>query len=566
MNIEHLISNYLDGELSPEAEAELHYRLSLSPEGRKLFREHLALRGTARDRELLAEPSTVMRAALFTRLAHEGMNSATANQAGMIADTPVSQPQAPSLIDHPVATGFGDRAVRWGLPILCALTATALILIDRHVPEAAPAPAANPSAVAGERPRRSPVDAAARASVPRSDLRTDARMSEGTPTSAGSGASTSGSSTSTAFSSGASSRGMIADASERSDAGDRRTRQAASDHASSDRASSGHAPTIAAMTEPSLDRNGPAHSRTSHRNPPHQNLPSRNTPSQSAPSRDGALRDASERRVASRDAAQNLPSRDLPSQDLSSRERPSDAHPSEALPPSTEPRTPEPRTPEAHRMVTTPATIDSLNRELRASASMRREDMAGADGLTPFASFGAGAFGGGFPSPDYTLRLGIELPGGNHQLYAIFGSSGYAMNVVDHVSAIELSSPMVVQPPPDQFSQTTARELWYGIGYRYSVPLAGDLNLGGAAEAGLGGEYVRFGVSAPVTYDLDGMIRLELTPMLQYVTALGSTTSTSSYEAQVTSGRRDQHEVTESLVISGKLRPGVGVGVSFLFR
>ncbi len=79
MNIEELISNYLDGELSSDAEAELHYRLAVSPEDRKTFREMIALRNIARDQRVLHTPDAGLRSALFDRLRREeGMKPAPA--------------------------------------------------------------------------------------------------------------------------------------------------------------------------------------------------------------------------------------------------------------------------------------------------------------------------------------------------------------------------------------------------------------------------------------------------------------------------------------------------------
>lgn len=71
MNIEDLISQYIDGELSSEAEAELHHRLSVSPDDRRLFREHVELKEAARSRKLQHHPTQAMEMALFARLAAE---------------------------------------------------------------------------------------------------------------------------------------------------------------------------------------------------------------------------------------------------------------------------------------------------------------------------------------------------------------------------------------------------------------------------------------------------------------------------------------------------------------
>lgn len=79
MDIELLISQYMDGELSSEEEAELHHALALSPEARVLFREHLTLQGVARDERVLHRPSDDMRDSLFARLqSEEGMKPVAA--------------------------------------------------------------------------------------------------------------------------------------------------------------------------------------------------------------------------------------------------------------------------------------------------------------------------------------------------------------------------------------------------------------------------------------------------------------------------------------------------------
>ncbi len=83
MNIEELISQYIDGTLSTEAESELHHRLAVSPEARKLFRAHIVLRGVARDQRVLHAPTQGMRSRLFERLQREeGMTA--------LADLPVA--------------------------------------------------------------------------------------------------------------------------------------------------------------------------------------------------------------------------------------------------------------------------------------------------------------------------------------------------------------------------------------------------------------------------------------------------------------------------------------------
>lgn len=99
MNIEELISQYLDGTLSSEAEAELHHRLSVSPEARKIFRAQIALQGVARDARVLHTPSPQMRNALFSRLQREeGMGSFADSGAPDVADSVPASPVAPLLM------------------------------------------------------------------------------------------------------------------------------------------------------------------------------------------------------------------------------------------------------------------------------------------------------------------------------------------------------------------------------------------------------------------------------------------------------------------------------------
>lgn len=83
MNIDDLISQYIDGELAGETEAELHHRLSVSPDDRKRFREQIMLRGIARDPRVLERPTPAMRSELFARLENEeGMTRAAGTTTG----------------------------------------------------------------------------------------------------------------------------------------------------------------------------------------------------------------------------------------------------------------------------------------------------------------------------------------------------------------------------------------------------------------------------------------------------------------------------------------------------
>src|SRR5437870_1994494 len=97
MNIEDLISRYMDGDLPGDGEAELHHKMAVSPEHRKLFREQLMLRSIARDRRVMYKPSEALRSALFERLeAREGLRSAMAFASAAIAAPAFSVSEAGS--------------------------------------------------------------------------------------------------------------------------------------------------------------------------------------------------------------------------------------------------------------------------------------------------------------------------------------------------------------------------------------------------------------------------------------------------------------------------------------
>jgi hypothetical protein len=112
MNIDDLISQYIDGELTGDAEAELHHRLSVSPEDRRRFREQIELRGIARDRRVLDQPTPAMRAALFARLEREEGLSALAASASAFAAPSATTPAdaSASRIPSSVSSSTGSRA------------------------------------------------------------------------------------------------------------------------------------------------------------------------------------------------------------------------------------------------------------------------------------------------------------------------------------------------------------------------------------------------------------------------------------------------------------------------
>lgn len=126
MNIEDLISQYIDGSLSAEAEAELHHRLAVSPEARQLFRAHIMLRGLARDQRVLHVPSSEMRSSLFGRLVREeGMQPVGTVSSGGSVVAAASTAPAGSGGARPIPSDAHRRPARrrfapWLIPLVIA--------------------------------------------------------------------------------------------------------------------------------------------------------------------------------------------------------------------------------------------------------------------------------------------------------------------------------------------------------------------------------------------------------------------------------------------------------------
>jgi len=79
-NIEEIISGYLDNELTPQQEAELHHALSENEEERDIFREHIRLKQAARESLNNFVVSNDLRNNLFNRLQlEEGMSAEAVN-------------------------------------------------------------------------------------------------------------------------------------------------------------------------------------------------------------------------------------------------------------------------------------------------------------------------------------------------------------------------------------------------------------------------------------------------------------------------------------------------------
>lgn len=499
MNIEDLISHYLDGELSPDAEAEMHYQLSLSPEGRKLFREHMALRGAAHDRGLLLQPTPEMRSSLFGRLAEEGMSRATAGEAAGMPEAvlhPLAEPLAPGLAATlPRSTSL---LVRWGIPALCV--AAAAIIFARIGPEQAhmtslPAPA---------------IAAAPRSDAPRADIERNRSNAVSTGESAG--------------------MAEMPVSAPRDQSGIPASRPARS-------SAIGHVSDFRGSSRTSVG-DGAERTREDF----------------------GAARSNNAPAATIADTAATAPKMAPNVQPAEVIEQPKPAEHAQGV------------NMEGANAARMAATVDSLNSMLRAHARESTElAQEQGENLVPFVGAQGGllAGGSGMPGPDYALRVGVEFPGGNHQLYAMFGSSGVRITDRTVVSAIIFHDTTGTSPgtiPAAQSSEIVQRDLWYGLGYRYSILLAEHTRLGGAVEGGIGGHYFRIGAALPLSYDLNGVLRLEFAPKLQYASAIGETITTTSSLVDITPHRVEQQERSQALTALNGIRLGAEFGVSFLFR
>lgn len=119
MNIEQTISFYLDSALTSEQEAEFHHLLSVSPEARTLFREHMALQSVARDERTLVTPEEGLRSSLFASLAAEGMSVDAMPMGGTAYGT--TAPAVPAVVAEPSFEAFEEA------PELTAPAATATV-------------------------------------------------------------------------------------------------------------------------------------------------------------------------------------------------------------------------------------------------------------------------------------------------------------------------------------------------------------------------------------------------------------------------------------------------------
>lgn len=137
MDLDDLISRYIDGELDSQAEAELHHRLSISPEARSALRSHTALREASRDTRILDTPAPALHAALFNRLQQEeGMaREAAAAVVPATALAPVRSEPIPSEMHAPGRRVRRRRTALWfALPMILLATffASEFLLVDNN--------------------------------------------------------------------------------------------------------------------------------------------------------------------------------------------------------------------------------------------------------------------------------------------------------------------------------------------------------------------------------------------------------------------------------------------------
>lgn len=524
MNTEQLISKYLDGELPPELEAEMHYRLSLSPEARKLFREHMVLWGAARDRGLLVEPTQAMRSTLFNRLASEGMNRATAGEAVGGLEPAVRASELASEVPSGAAANALSGWIKWGIPVVCAVASLVAFWTyasrsddaGSSTPARATRPAAQSSVSGITAPSATHFGSGseARTSASGSQISSDQAASLRPYASHGDAA--------LPMSIAPEMRAALREPAQAFSSRRGTRTELRTDLHSSERRGS-----LQASNSPVL----PVLDTVTHRLRTKSSNPSSPDPSEtSSPTSHATLHIVADSTIGGGVAS----------------DRSAD-HSVEQAPPA------------GSDKAISSQSVDSLNLALRQTRELTSNLESTPTYLTPVVSIQGSFFtqNRSLPGPDYTVGLGVEFPGGEHQLYALFGSSGYRLS--NSTVLFDASGATLPQTVPS--SETVKRDLWYGIGYRYSLVLAEGMKVGGMVQGGIGGRYFRVGAQLPVSYELNDLMRIELAPALQYLSAVGETTTTTS--TKIGSNHQD---VTERLEAAHQVRVGLGLGVSFLFR
>jgi len=548
MNIEDLISQYIDGDLSSEAEAEMHHRLAVSPEARKLFRAQIALREAARNAKVLHAPAPELRAKLFQRLEREeGMKPVrpSAPMPSVTAEIPRSLPSRSVGKD----AGRRRRAIAWLLPSMVAsIVAVALVwnagdpLGRPVVPELADRgyPATAPATTSDTAPPESP--AASDASVPGS---ADAIASDAAGVATGSIRSTGGpaSPSSSCFRE----AGHGAVVSERMASDDVKDEVIASEEVPPSpmmaMGEGSSVPPTESLGRERARRASPALAKSTPRKfqePELRTLGAEGT--HDAEGRGGGMaNDMAAETDGSRLALSAYHTQN--GNGASPRTAPSGMS-------DTVGRV-------ANRIASQPLILAS------ASAAHGRSDDAWgtpADIAWESDSHGTASLyqisfvepGAGSVNLDVGLRGGVRLAGG-HVLFAMVGMSGY------HESTSEMNVRVASSSTTDPSTTRKRRyEAFAGAGYQYIVRVSKSWDVGAGAWSSVGSRYVRAGIEIPVTYTASRQLRLHLLPTVRYSGVHGgATTSTASW----LDSAGDQQTLTRTISPDGDATVDVGIGV-----
>lgn len=622
MNIEDLISQYIDGTLSSDAEAELHHRLAVSPESRRLFRAHIMLRGVARDQRVLHTPAPDVRAKLFDRLAREeGMAAMpvppVASQAAKVG-APVPSP-AMARQERP------ERRRRRALPWLIPTMIASALLVFLWSTGRFGVPSSGPQLA----------DGGGTAGTPQREVLEDKPVSspESGLKSAGSAPSGAAPVVSSAAPVERKGSGLMADAAletqSRSLAPATVSARVARSKASRHQAADGM---IAAVT-PQEGQDDRMMEESQMMAPPPPPPPPALASRQKFEGDGARDTESSSKSFAFSDAdASNPPV--LQSLSVRSDEGTHSAPDAVALnaSPTESPSdmaavlTPPPETAQEKAPSLLDEVMDALRKKNPSTLGMgvmpRRNPLsAPAGGIAPTAvvlpreleqmilgsdsaaevadhtapSVSAFAMEQPGPGPvtltiglqqhslmsfsgsdvhlQVLLKAGVELGGGDHQVYGVVSGRNYRETSSDSLIGAVYNGDFypgsLIQPnSPSQKRESIEderNELWVGGGYRYSHEIAKGWRVGIGLWSGAGARYIRVGSELPVAYQPVRWMRVEILPTIQYTTAHGQRSVTTFNEAELRAGYVEQNQRTTVLENDRELNFGIGIGAALLW-
>lgn len=627
MNIEDLISQYIDGTLSSDAEAELHHRLAVSPESRRLFRAHIMLRGVARDQRVLHTPAPDVRAKLFDRLAREeGMAAMPVPPVAPPAAKAGTPVPSPAMARQERPERRRRRALPWLIPTMIAgallvflwstdrfgvpssgpqladggeSAGTSVGTVREEKTASSPAPgrvpaASAPSGVAPVAPppverggsdlladaapeRRSPsavpVPATASASMgrakPSRDGAADGLMPASMPvqqqsaTSDGSGAMMAPpppppppalASSMEGKANGDDPVGDMASSSENPVSSDLDGGKSMAFHRF---AAEGSGESKQRADGESLDGITPDDTKE---------VAMLLTPSPSETAQEKAP-------PSFLDGVMGVFSKQNPNtlgMGVMPRRNPLSA-PAGGIAPTAVilPR-------ELERIIRENDSAAEIADHTSPSVSSYAMEQPGPGPLTltiGLQQHSLMSFSGSDVHLQVLLKAGVELGGGDHQVYGMVSGRNYSEISSDSLIGAMYNGDFypgnLIQPSAALQKREVMRdernELWLGGGYRYSHEIAKGWRVGIGLWSGAGARYIRVGSELPVAYQPVRWMRVELLPTIQYTTAHGNRSVTSINEAELRAGYVEQNQRTTVLDNERELNFGIGIGAALLW-